>query len=696
MKKFTFLLSILLLSFGSMAQVSINADGSDPDRSAMLDIKSTSEGFLPPRMTEAQRNAISGTVEGLVVWCTNCGAKGELQVYNGTSWINMSGIESYTQAVIDTIGIYDGLIVHNATTNCINYYYQYSWFEACGTCTPTPSHADAGDDQTFNNELVSTTLAGNTPDVGTGLWTVKNGVEGGIFVDSLDPETTFSGKPCTDYTLAWTISTSCGSTTDTVVVSFFSIPTVADAGTDTIVPGGSTAFKLYANRPAMGRGQWTILKGEGGTIYDSSNPTSLFGGKIGTKYTLQWAISTICGPSTDKMTVVFKGLQIGQSYQGGIIAYILRSGDPGYVKGRQNGIIAAPTDQNHGDKTTWGCHGRGITGARATALGTGLQNTFAIVADCNTSGIAARICEQLILNGYKDWYLPSKDELNKLYQNKDKIGKFKTSNADYYWSSSEYNKKHEYLAYNQCFANGNQNSGQKNGYSRVRAVRSFSYVPSYCGYLYTDDRDGNKYETEQIGSQCWMKENLMATMYRKYISIPNVTDSSSWKNLTTGAYVWYENDISWKDKYGALYNWYAIANTVGLCPPGWHMPTNNEWTELTNFIGGTDSPLGNKLKSCRQVNYSPDIAGCTTTVHPRWDASPQKGTDDYGFSALPGGIRDIAGIFNFIGSGGGWWTSTDDKSTYVGSRYLDYNSGTVVEEWKPSKQTGLSVRCLKD
>ncbi len=130
---------LVILSLGLFAQVSVNTDGSDPDPSAMLDVKSTSKGFLPPRMTEAQRNAISGAVEGLVVWCTNCGANGELQVYNGTTWVNMSGIESYTQAGIDTLETYDGLTVHNTTTNCINYYYLHNWFEVCGTSTPIPS-----------------------------------------------------------------------------------------------------------------------------------------------------------------------------------------------------------------------------------------------------------------------------------------------------------------------------------------------------------------------------------------------------------------------------------------------------------------------------------------------------------------------------------------------------------------------------
>ncbi|RLD51917.1 MAG: hypothetical protein DRJ05_17940, partial [Bacteroidetes bacterium] len=100
--------------------------------------------------------------------------------------------------------------------------------------------------------------------------------------------------------------------------------------------------------------------------------------------------------------------------------------------------------------------------------------------------------------------------------------------------------------------------------------------------------------------------------------IPNATSNNWWGNTQSGAYVWYDNDIIWKDSYGALYNWFAIDNTNGLCPSGWHVPTDDEWTALTNFIGGASSPHGNKLKSCKQVN-SPLGGYCNTTEHPRWD-----------------------------------------------------------------------------
>jgi len=148
---------------------------------------------------------------------------------------------------------------------------------------------------------------------------------------------------------------------------------------------------------------------------------------------------------------------IGQSYQGGIIFYIDGTG--------QHGLIAAPSDQSSG--APWGCYGT-ILGGTSTAIGSGQANTTAIVNGCNTVGIAARICNDLVLNGYSDWYLPSKDELNQLYLQKTVVGGFAD---DYYWSSSE---ESVYHAWAQDFHNGYQYIyGTRTVMYYVRAIRAF-------------------------------------------------------------------------------------------------------------------------------------------------------------------------------------------------------------------------------
>ena len=225
--------------------------------SAVLEASSTTQGFLPPRMSGAQRDAISSKAAGLVVWCTNCGQNGELQVYNGTAWTNMIG------------------------------------------------------------------------------GTASNAI-----------------------------------------------------------------------------------------------------------------------------------LRVGDEYQGGIIAYILVSGDPGYDANVQHGLIATAADIS--TAAQWGCFGTTISGADGTAIGTGNENTIDIMAGCATAGIAARLCGDLVQGGYSDWYLPSKDELAKLYAMK--VLGFGGFADDVYCSSTEAG---DYGAWVRSFVSGIQYPNNKNYTYYVRAIRAF-------------------------------------------------------------------------------------------------------------------------------------------------------------------------------------------------------------------------------
>ena len=130
--------------------------------------------------------------------------------------------------------------------------------------------------------------------------------------------------------------------------------------------------------------------------------------------------------------------------------------------------------------------------------------------------------------------------------------------------------------------------------------------------LTATDIDGNVYHTVTIGTQIWMVENLKTTRYNDGSPIPFVTDSSSWSNLTTPGYCWYNNDTTNKNTYGALYNWFAV-NTGKLAPTGWHVPTDDEWTTLTTYLGG-ESIAGGKLKETGTTHWRTPNAGATNEI----------------------------------------------------------------------------------
>jgi uncharacterized protein (TIGR02145 family) len=170
----------------------------------------------------------------------------------------------------------------------------------------------------------------------------------------------------------------------------------------------------------------------------------------------------------------------------------------------------------------------------------------------------------------------------------------------------------------------------------------------------------------------------MTTKYKDGTSIPLVTDGAVWLNLSTPAYCWYDNLISNKSTYGALYNWFTV-NTSKLCPTGWHVPSDAEWTTLTTYLGGL-SVAGGKLKSTG------------TTL---WQSSNTGATNESGFTALPGGYHSDSSNFYYIGLNGLWWSSTAASTTKSWGRRL-YNISADVTSTSYTQQWGMSVRCLKD
>jgi uncharacterized protein (TIGR02145 family) len=221
-------------------------------------------------------------------------------------------------------------------------------------------------------------------------------------------------------------------------------------------------------------------------------------------------------------------------------------------------------------------------------------------------------------------------------------------------------------------------------------------------FLTCTDGIGNHYDVVTIGEQVWMAENLKTTHYRNGISIEYPGNNNiAWQNDTTGAYAWYNNHITWKNSYGALYNWYATQNTFGLCPTGWDVPDDEDWTRLVDSViaqgypnqAGDPNGAGNALKSCRQIN-SPFGGACNTQDHPHWNEHEiHYGMDAFGFSGLPGGNRYSGGFFAGIGNYGGWWSSTALSAEQVWYRHLGHNDGNLLRS-PNDKAHGLSIRCI--
>jgi uncharacterized protein (TIGR02145 family) len=223
--------------------------------------------------------------------------------------------------------------------------------------------------------------------------------------------------------------------------------------------------------------------------------------------------------------------------------------------------------------------------------------------------------------------------------------------------------------------------------NNVYTYRVYAFVNTYqsqkiegialnCGYPFTDDRDGHQYETVQIGNQCWMKENMAY--------LPDVSPPSNGSQTSPYHYVYgYDGSSVAEAKatgnyqdYGVLYNWPAA---LTACPEGWHLPTDDEWTILIDYLGG-GSVAGGKIKE-------------TGTTH--WNSPNTGATNESGFSGLPGGYYYFGGSFNHLGSFGYWWSYTQYSSSSAWYRRMYYASSNVYRSYY-DKTYGFNVRCLRD
>ncbi|MFN5619669.1 MAG: FISUMP domain-containing protein, partial [Flavobacteriales bacterium] len=237
-------------------------------------------------------------------------------------------------------------------------------------------------------------------------------------------------------------------------------------------------------------------------------------------------------------------------------------------------------------------------------------------------------------------------------------------------------------------------AGQTCTFSRLVNANSPTAITGHtCGALQVHnsalnygsmtDQEGNVYKTIIIGNQEWMAENLKTSKYNNGENIPSITSNSIWSGLTTGATCWYNNDsATYNCPYGKLYNWYSVVDNRKLCPTGWHIPSEPEWTILSNNLGGA-SISGGKLKSAG-TQY--------------WPNPNAAGTNISGFSGIPGGYRiNNSGTFFNFANVGFWWSSTQPNGQSALYYYLIASSNSLTSfSFDGGRTAGYSVRCIRD
>jgi uncharacterized protein (TIGR02145 family) len=238
----------------------------------------------------------------------------------------------------------------------------------------------------------------------------------------------------------------------------------------------------------------------------------------------------------------------------------------------------------------------------------------------------------------------------------------------------------------------------KNTTYYVRAFASNSVGTAYgqevefttLNNITVTDLNGNVYQTIEVGNQIWMKENLRTTKYNDGTDIQLVSDASTWSNLFTGAYCYYDNLTANQDNYGNLYNFLSIESGK-LCPQGWHVPSDTEWKELEMSVGMSSSDAD-------QTGYRGTDEGgkLKATGYDLWKSPNTGASDAIDFGALPGGMRLSDSRFLFEGERGKYWTSTKYGGTKAYYRIMKYDEARISRDNYSDVRDGSSVRCVMD
>lgn len=209
-----------------------------------------------------------------------------------------------------------------------------------------------------------------------------------------------------------------------------------------------------------------------------------------------------------------------------------------------------------------------------------------------------------------------------------------------------------------------------------------------CGGQTSLTYDGRTYDLVEIGGQCWFADNLATDQYRNGDLIPTGLDNATWQSTTAGTFAIYNNDVANDAIYGKLYNWYTTVDSRGLCPTGWHVPTDCEWMYLEGSLGMT-------VLQQEATGYRGTNEGGALKATLGWNSPNIGATNASGFSSVPGGYRQFIGVYLFSGSLSQFWSETQSATNLAWSRDMG-SGGAGINRNSNVKQHGFSVRCVRD
>jgi uncharacterized protein (TIGR02145 family) len=611
-----------------------------------------------------------------------------------------------------------------------------------------PSQANAGGDQLITDGRTSIVLQAVTPKDGIGHWRIASG-SAGSFNDSNIPNATFTGIPCTTYSLIWTVSTPCAISADTVEIRFEQFLDIPNAGPDQSYSDGRSTTTLAANKPTIGSGTWSVVSGQNGQFTSINDPKAVFNGQLCQVYVLRWTFSTPCSSKSDDVTISFDHTPTtavagpDMTVEGSARTVTLEANVP--VNGTGLWTVVSGTGGVFDDSGNPQSHFTGepcqiytlkwtiatlchSTSDQMTVSFTDLPSASYAGADQNHAdgSIYAQLNATPPINGSGLWSIIS-GGTGSFSNAADPHATFIGTLCHTYilrWTvstacSSSFDEVT--IVLNQVsvsadagpdvrISDGSVTTLLQGNTPPVGTTGTWSVISGQGGHLEDVSNPGSGFTGVQgqiyvlkwlFTSNCVENSDLVTIAFISNVELFDSRDEKTYQAIKIGNQMWmaenlnysvpesfsYDNNGENASKYGRLYDW----STAGsVCPVGWHLPSDLEWRQLEVFLG-MDATTS-LLEWYRGINEGGMLKDVGTTY---WEYPNTGATNITGFTARAGGYRTPGGVFGGINTHAGFWTSTGNTSGKAIYRTLHKDKSQIGRDWY-EKGYGFSIRCVKN